>query len=591
MTAPSSNQALPKSLFRFYMKYAVRENLWLLFWWSLVFIWGMTGRVWWPLSQRWIVSLFENAPSDASTFFAQAIPLIIFIAGMEMSYTLARTLRGMLHSRWEPKTRNRMSDVLLTRVHQQSMSFWTGRMPGQINSQINYVAVGFGAIYEFYKAASLVVMMAANVLLIFSVNFWIAVIFAVVFVIRVAYSALMFRPMNNAGKTAGESASRLSGKTVDSISNYSVVKLFAGGNAERDYLHPYRTRWSDDHQHSFFMQRLFYAVPDLIWDASFGVMLMLSATLFMQGSMSVSDVVYSISIYVSVMGSITEIVDVIPTIVDKTSSASKAYEELSVAPSVVDAPDATDLVVTHGRIEIKNLSFRYGRKWVLRNLNLTIEPGQRVGLVGASGAGKTTLVNLLMRMYDPVSGEILIDGQNIRNVTQDSLRRAIAFIPQEPTMFNRSLYENIAYGRPAATAKDVHTAARQASAHEFIMATENKYDTMVGDRGIKMSGGQRQRVAIARAFLKDAPVLVLDEATSALDSETEVVIQQSFDELATGRTTIAIAHRLSTLRNMDKIVVMSHGKIIEQGAHTKLLRAGGEYARLWAMQSGGFIAE
>lgn len=227
----------------------------------------------------------------------------------------------------------------------------------------------------------------------------------------------------------------------------------------------------------------------------------------------------------------------------------------------------------------------------MRDFNLTIKPGERVGLVGPSGAGKSTLVHLLMRFYDPTRGEILIDGQDIKTITQDSLRRSIAFIPQEPTLFNRTIRENIEYGKPGATDKQIRDASRRAAAHDFIMGTEKKYDSMVGDRGIKLSGGQKQRIAIARAFLKNAPILVLDEATSALDSETEIAIQKSFDELARGRTTVAIAHRLSTLRNMDKIVVLNNGVVVEYGTHNQLLRRRGEYWRLWNLQSGGFIQE
>ena len=242
-------------------------------------------------------------------------------------------------------------------------------------------------------------------------------------------------------------------------------------------------------------------------------------------------------------------------------------------------------------IEFKNVWFKYKRKWVLKDLNLKIKCGERVGIVGPSGVGKTTLVHLLMRFWDPTHGQILIDGQDIKEYTQDSLRENIAFIPQDPTMFNRNLRENIGYGKVDATDAEIRRAAKRAAAHDFIMETEKKYDSLVGDRGIKLSGGQRQRIAIARAFLKDAPILVLDEATSALDSETEVAIQKSFDELATGRTTVAIAHRLSTLRNMDRIIVIKDCHVIEQGSHQSLLRKRGEYARLWKMQSGGFLQE
>ena len=196
-----------------------------------------------------------------------------------------------------------------------------------------------------------------------------------------------------------------------------------------------------------------------------------------------------------------------------------------------------------------------------------------------------------MRLYDPTSGQILIDNQDIKHVTQDSLRKNIAFIPQDATMFNRTIGENIAYGKNDASNKEILFAAKQASAHQFIKNTPDGYTTLVGDRGIKLSGGQRQRIAIARAFLKDSPILIMDEATAALDSETESVIQDSFEKLSQGRTTIVIAHRLSTLRNMDRIVVMSHGKIAESGTHNQLLRRGGLYAKLWKMQSGGFISE
>lgn len=297
------------------------------------------------------------------------------------------------------------------------------------------------------------------------------------------------------------------------------------------------------------------------------------------------------AVYSNVMAMIRNLINEIPTIIDGMSSASKGYKELSVPLEVVDKSDAPALNVTHGKIEFKNVSFGYKNRPVLRGLTLTIKPGERVGIVGPSGAGKTTLANLLMRFYDVKRGSILVDGVDIRDITQNSLRENIAFIPQDPAMFNRTIGENIAYGRPGATDTEIKRAARFASADKFINSTEKKYDTLVGDRGIKMSGGQRQRIAIARAFLKDAPILVLDEATSALDSETEVAIQKSFEKLSHNRTTIAIAHRLSTLRNMDRIVVLKRGQVVESGTHNSLLRRGGEYAKLWKMQSGGFLQD
>ncbi len=587
----TKQSTLPKSLWSFYLRYAIPGSWWPLIAWAITLSITMSNNVLFPFFERWFVQLFETPVPEGINFVQFALPTIILITALNMMISGAAVLRGMFHARWAPQVRNRISEVLTEYTHKQSMSFWTGRMAGKVNSEINYVADGFWVLEDFWRVLGLMVAMLISAGLIFTINTYVAIIFAVVFVLRVAYSWILIKPMNKAAKDASGASSSLSGKLVDSISNFSVVKLFAGAQREKEYLEPARKKHIAARVHSFFVQRLFWGVPTILWDLCYGATLVLCAYLYMRGEISLSEIVFTISVYFSVMNSIGAIVNQIPTITEKIGSATKAYSELVVPITVQDAPDAPALSVTCGEIEFRNVSFKYKRKWVLRNFNLKIKCGERVGLVGASGAGKTTLVNLLMRFYEPNAGQILIDGQDIRSVTQDSIRENIAFIPQDPTMFNRTLGENIAYGKPNATTKEIRNAAKRAAADEFIMATEKKYDSMVGDRGIKLSGGQRQRVAIARAFLKNAPILVLDEATSALDSETEVSIQKSFDELAQGRTTIAIAHRLSTLRNMDKIVVMKEGHIIEEGTHNGLIKKRGEYARLWKMQSGGFLQD
>ena len=343
--------------------------------------------------------------------------------------------------------------------------------------------------------------------------------------------------------------------------------------------------------YSRYTMRLFYGVPSILWDLLFGATILFSCILYQRGQMTVSEIVYTISVYMGVMWRISYIINKFPEIIDKTAAAKKAYNELVVPLSIVDKDNAKKLRVNRGAIEFNNVRFKYRNKYVLKDLSLSIKPGERIGIVGPSGAGKTTLVNLLMRFYEPQSGNIVIDGQNINDVTQNSLRENIAFIPQDPTMFNRTIGENIGYGKFGASIKEIRNAAKFASADKFIMDTEKGYDSVVGDRGIKLSGGQRQRIAIARAFLKNAPILVLDEATSALDSETEVAIQKSFEKLSRGRTTIAIAHRLSTLRNMDRIIVLDKGVVVEEGTHQSLLRKKGKYYSLWKMQSGGFFQE
>jgi ATP-binding cassette subfamily B protein len=260
---------------------------------------------------------------------------------------------------------------------------------------------------------------------------------------------------------------------------------------------------------------------------------------------------------------------------------------------VVDEPGAKKLVINKAKINFSNITFKHkdAKEPIFENYSLTIAPGERVGLVGISGSGKTTLTKLLLRFADVDAGEIMIDDQNVRNVTQQSLREAIAYVPQESSLFHRTVFDNIAYGRPGASKEEVLKAAKLANADEFIKKLPDGYETMVGERGVKLSGGQRQRIAIARAILKDAPILVLDEATSALDSESEALIQEALNNLMKGRTSIVVAHRLSTIAGLDKIVVLNDGKIVEQGTHAELLARGGEYQKLWSRQSGAFLDE
>jgi len=283
------------------------------------------------------------------------------------------------------------------------------------------------------------------------------------------------------------------------------------------------------------------------------------------------------------------------SLVQALGVVQEGMETITHPIELVDAADARPLAFGRGLIEIKAISHHYGRgSGGLQNLNLTVQPGEKIGVVGRSGAGKSTLVKLMLRFYDTEAGKILIDGQNIAGVTQDSLRRHIGMVQQDSSLMHRSVRDNLLYGRPDATEGQMIAAARQAEAHDFILTLQDPegrtgYDAHVGERGVKLSGGQRQRVALARVILKDAPILILDEATSALDSEAEHAIQDALYGVMQGKTVIAIAHRLSTIAAMDRIIVLDKGHVAEQGTHGELLALNGLYARFWARQSGGFI--
>ncbi|MCQ2599235.1 MAG: ABC transporter ATP-binding protein/permease [Alphaproteobacteria bacterium] len=583
---------LPKTLIRFYLRYAMHGQWKLLIYWLVIVTYLRSAMVLWPLTEKWFIAMFEQPVTGIQEFILSNLSTVLLIVGLNISWSLCGALDGILNAKRNAYMVKQISETITDYLHRQSMAFWADVKSGSINTKITYLTRGINVMDEVLRIIALIITISINVWLMTQINSWITIIFAIMFISRLLYTFYMRHPVKNAATAASDAQSNLSGHVVDSLTNSFIVRMFAGAQTEHNYLDKPRQEQVKKHIKSRLMQTLMLSPFDFMWDFGFGCVLVMCLYLFARGELLISGAVFTISVFNQVSNSIGNLILQIPKLIEDAATATKAYTELSKPIMVVDKPNAPDLVVTHGLIEFKNVSFKYKRKWVLRNMNLTIHPGERVGLVGGSGAGKSTMMNLLMRFYDVTSGQILIDGVDIRNITQDSLRRAIGFIPQEPTLFDRSLRDNIAYGKPDASLSQIRNAAKRAAADEFIMASDKKYDSLVGERGIKLSGGQKQRIAIARAFLKDAPILILDEATSALDSETEIAIQKSFEELASDRTTVAIAHRLSTLRNMDKIVVMRNGKIIEQGTHNQLLRnKHGEYARMWKLQSGGFLTE
>ncbi|MGB6308501.1 MAG: ABC transporter ATP-binding protein [Steroidobacteraceae bacterium] len=416
-------------------------------------------------------------------------------------------------------------------------------------------------------------------------------------VVYFTVSLLVGRECTRRAIANNEARAAVTGRVVDVLTNIRNVFFFANQSLEDRQLQGY-TGEERDRRRASYRAVVRLRCVQYVMDISMWIVFVGGALYaWVHRLIGPGDFVMITALTSSLLQTAYNMGQRIPEFYDQLGSARESIDTLIVPATILDQPGAPGLEVPRGNIHFERVAFGYDApskdkavpaRNVVTAFELTIPAGQRVGLVGPSGAGKTTLMGLLLRMHDVVEGAIRIDDQDIREVTQESLRRSIALIPQDTTLFHRSLLENIRYGRPGATDEEVELAARRAHAHEFIVELDQGYHTLVGERGIKLSGGQRQRIAIARAILKDAPILLLDEATSALDSHSEHIIQAAMHEAMAGKTVIAIAHRLSTVMDMDRLIVLDRGSIVADGSHAKLLRQGGLYADLWSRQSGGF---
>lgn len=454
---------------------------------------------------------------------------------------------------------------------------------GEVVFQV-FDAISFSIAYMIGAA---ILLMAADPRLLLPLLIWL-----VLYGLLVRWTVKRVGP---ASQAASNARSTVTGRVVDSYTNIPSIKMFAHGNQELDYA---REAIAETRR-TFQIEMRIFTIMDAALVTLNGVLIVgvvgWAILLWMQGSASVGVVAAATALTLRLNAMTGWIMWALTSFFRELGIVAEGMQTIAQPIDLLDKPDAPPLRLGTGQIEIRDLSHHYGREaGGLDHVNLTIKPGEKIGLIGRSGAGKSTLVKLLLRFYDVERGAILIDGQDISTVTQDSLRRHIGMVQQDSALLHRSVRDNILYGRPDATEAQMIAAAKQAEAHEFILDLQDPegrtgYDAHVGERGVKLSGGQRQRVTLARVILKDAPILLLDEATSALDSEVEASIQETLYGMMQGKTVIAIAHRLSTIAQMDRILVMDGGRIVEQGGHSDLLAQGGLYAQFWARQSGGFL--
>lgn len=494
-----------------------------------------------------------------------------------------------------------INSLVLSRLHRhtmdQAISFFDDDFAGRISQkQLQASRAISETVNEVVNVISFAMAsLVGSFLLLVSIDFRVALsliawLFCYIFLIRWFLPRIRKRSAHRAG-----ARSLLSGQIVDTITNIRTVKLFAHNRHEDraalDALENFRNKATRfglvASGFRYFLMLLSGFLPVILVGGSL--------LLWSNGLATTGDIAATGSVAIRIAQMSGWVSFVLMAIYSNVGEAEDGMKTLAHPHQLVDSKDAEQVTQFEGRIEFKEVSFRYGREiGGVTNINLEIEPGEHIGLVGESGAGKSTLVTLLMRLYDPENGTIMIDGKNISTITQESLRKQISMVTQETAMFNRSAWENIAYGNPHATEEQVIEASKKAQAHEFIVDMEDRlgrkgYDAHLGERGVKLSGGQRQRIALARAVLKKAPILVLDEATSALDSTVEANIQEALRQIVVGKTLIAIAHRLSTILRMDRIIVMQEGRIVEQGKVDDLLAKGGIFNQHWEKQVGGFI--
>ncbi len=523
---------------------------------------------------------------------------LLEVVGFFVIYTISKLVFEELRLYWCWKMQllaiYDLASKCFNTVSEQSMQFHSDRFSGSLVSQTNKFVWAFERLTDVFiwDLLPMLILIVMVVIILLPQVPWFALGVIIFTIIYALISWLSFRKISHLNNEEAAAESKQTGQLADSITNIISVKSYAGEAHERKRY----AEFSRKTMHAGMGLMRATITRDIMFNCiQLGITALILIFLIAGQTwlgISIATLVLIVNYAQSIQGELWSINSILKNFNRVFGDAYDMTLILDTVDDVVDAKDAVPLEMKTAGVDFNGISFKHkdAKEAIFENFNLNVQPGERIGLVGVSGSGKTTLTKLLLRFADVDKGAILVSGQDIKNVTQQSLRENVAYVPQETSLFHRSIAENIAYGKPDATLKEIVWAAKQANADEFIKDLPQGYDTLVGERGIKLSGGQRQRIAIARAILKNAPILVLDEATSALDSESEVLIQDALEKLMRGRTSIVIAHRLSTVAGLDRIVVLENGKIVEQGSHEELLhKDSGVYKHLWDRQSGAFM--
>lgn len=544
-----------------------------------------------PLLVKWNISIFENA---VNTDWNQLYWLFVYIGCYYLwNLFMNNIFPSMLYGKWGKRVYAYSNLLLNYRVYNNDTSFFINNLGATISNYTRQVTeycikmtVAFWSKFIGTIAGFALLCMGMGVL-----NWRFVVLMAIYGVFKILWQWFTQKKLTKHSVVVQDEKAKYSGRRMDSLSHALLVKIFANTEYENQVLYKGAEGWIHKERKQALLRRYRNVPTRFLWYIMIMVNLVVCFNLVQSGVLTIANAMFVMSAITRLDRAISDLNLLLLEYHENRATVKNAYAKVVKDRTIIDKPHARILREKNPDIVFDNVSFSYGDKNILKNLSLTVAPKEKVGIVGLSGAGKTTLCNLLMRMYDVGTGTIKISGMDIRDIKHESLLKNISYVPQETELFNRTVMDNIKYAKPHASDAVVIKAAKAAHIHEKISKLPNGYDTLVGNNGYKFSGGERQRISIARALLKDAPIVVLDEATSAMDSQNELAIQKSLQTAMHGKTALVIAHRLSTLRNMDKIIVLKNGKIVEVGSHKQLLRKkDGVYKKLWSVQTGGFIA-